>query len=98
VLLDVAQLGSGLSGHEPAAAGAALYAALAVGIGLHRREAAWVLVMMPWVPLLATLAWLVGLSPRAPHGMMAVVAVVQLITGLAAAQSLDLQGAATGPR
>jgi len=92
VALDGVQLLDGLAGHQPALAGAVLYAVLAAGMVADRREAAWVLVVMPWVPLLATLAWAVGLGLVTPHLMMGVVAAVQLVTGMAAAQALDLQG------
>jgi hypothetical protein len=71
--------------------GALLYAALAAGLAAGRREAAWVAVVMPWVPLLAALAWALLGWGRAPHLLMGLVAVAQLITGFAAAQSLDLR-------
>lgn len=88
--LDVAQLVAGAGSPVGPAGGAVIYGLAALGLLAERREAAWLLVVMPWVPLLALAAWAVGLSPLAPHAMMGVVALVQLLTGFAAAQALDL--------
>jgi len=96
-LLDGGQLvAGGLDGQWPALGGAVLYVGLGLAMAAGRREAAWVLVVMPWVPLLAVVAWTIGLSPVAPHPMMGVVALVQLGTGFAAAQALNLQGPPLG--
>lgn len=90
VTLDAAQLVAGAGSPVGPAGGMAVYGLAAAGLAADRREAAWLLVVMPWVPLLALVAWTVGLSPIAPHAMMGVVALVQLLTGFAAAQALDL--------
>lgn len=88
--LDAGQLALGGLQWGPVG-GVVIYLVLAAGLAAGRREAAWMTVVMPWVPLLAVLAWAVGLSSLAPHVMMGVVALVQLLAGAAAAQALDLQ-------